>query len=565
MTVSSQDSDILVMFNQGLVAYNAGNFDAAENIYHDILEKQPDHPEANHNIGILLVAKHEFHKALEFFKLALNTSPNVSLFWASYIDVLVKLERIIEAKGLIKAAQKAGLACERIDAISERFKLAPKALHEPNIQMLDYTKLDNTSVIVKKNTSAEKNENENEIILSICIPTFNRSRYLNVLLNDMSENFENFPFQYEIIISSNASTDDTDEVVHNFSNKLPIVYIKQEKNIGAHASLQDAFSYARGTFSIYLADDDFIDVQPLIEALTKFIDQPSAAILYAPWKMVTLKDKASGPKFFEVPHDMIFKKGDHLGLLKFILTHHIFPEIYIVRTNAFKEISPVINDLAFWAFTMASDYLSFGDVIFLETPFYLFVTHYFDDEVRTQAGNEQVEYAWDSYRGGLEYFSSDISKSLDKTNFDILQKAINEFVIVRMLVGLRVRIAKKRNPIDNYFLARRLCGLGKKAALPLDYNEIRRAAAIWYLGNNAAFKNKEAIIIVGDVLDNTAINILKSQTIFPVLRISKYEKGHQNAVFLFHELDINFQGDIESELLLDNIFLTQEMLMNKFI
>ena len=72
MTVSSQDSDILVMFNQGLVAYNAGNFDAAENIYHDILEKQPDHPEANHNIGILLVAKNELDKALEFFKFALR-------------------------------------------------------------------------------------------------------------------------------------------------------------------------------------------------------------------------------------------------------------------------------------------------------------------------------------------------------------------------------------------------------------------------------------------------------------------------------------------------------------
>ena len=243
----------------------------------------------------------------------------------------------------------------------------------------------------------------------------------------------------------------------------------------------------------------------------------------------------------------------------------IFPEIYIVRTNALKQISPVFNDLAFWAFTMASDYLSVGDVIFLETPFYLFVSHYFDDEVRTQAGNEQVEYAWDSYRGGLEYFSSNISKSLDKKNFDILQKAINEFVIKRMLVGLRVRIAKKRNPIDNYFLARRLCGLGKKAALPLDYDYIRSAAAIWYLGNNEAFKNKEAIIVVGDVLDHTTFNILKTQTNFPVLRIPEYVKGHQNAVFLFHKLDSSFMGDVESELMLGNVFLTQKMLMKKFI
>ena len=90
---------------------------------------------------------------------------------------------------------------------------------------------------------------------------------------------------------------------------------------------------------------------------------------------------------------------------------------------------------------MASDYLSFGDVIFLETPFYLFVTHYFDDEVRTQAGNEQVEYAWDSYRGGLEYFSSDISKSLDKTNFDSLKDMLYD-----RIKDLHV----KRYPYNNF-------------------------------------------------------------------------------------------------------------------
>ena len=56
-----------------------------------------------------------------------------------------------------------------------------------------------------------------DITLSICIPTFNRSRYLNVLLNDISEKFEKFIFEYEIIISSNASTDNTDEVVDNWS------------------------------------------------------------------------------------------------------------------------------------------------------------------------------------------------------------------------------------------------------------------------------------------------------------------------------------------------------------
>ena len=80
METRSQSSDIISLFNQGLDAHAAGNLGAAKNMYQEILAIQPDHPEANHNVGIMLVAEKEFDKALSFFKFALNASPNVSLF-----------------------------------------------------------------------------------------------------------------------------------------------------------------------------------------------------------------------------------------------------------------------------------------------------------------------------------------------------------------------------------------------------------------------------------------------------------------------------------------------------
>ena len=123
MEMRSQDFDSVALFNQALEAHNAGDLTAAEQIYKETLAIQPDHCEANHNIGIVLVAKNELDKALEFFKLALTASPNVSLFWASYIDTLAKLERIIEAKALIKAARNSGMSCENIEAISQRLDI----------------------------------------------------------------------------------------------------------------------------------------------------------------------------------------------------------------------------------------------------------------------------------------------------------------------------------------------------------------------------------------------------------------------------------------------------------
>ena len=101
MNVVTKDADITSVFDEAVQAHNAGDLTAAEQLYQETLSLQPDHSEANHNIGAILTSKNELEDALKFFKFALDTSPNVSLFWASYIDVLIKLDRITESKNLI--------------------------------------------------------------------------------------------------------------------------------------------------------------------------------------------------------------------------------------------------------------------------------------------------------------------------------------------------------------------------------------------------------------------------------------------------------------------------------
>jgi len=120
MEVNSTEAHIAAIFDKGLQAHNSGDLSAAEHLYQETLAIQPKHPEANHNIGVVFVAKNELDKALEFFKFALDNSPNVSLFWASYIDVLIKLERIGESKTLVKAVKQAGISCDKIEALSQR-------------------------------------------------------------------------------------------------------------------------------------------------------------------------------------------------------------------------------------------------------------------------------------------------------------------------------------------------------------------------------------------------------------------------------------------------------------
>ena len=135
MEITLRDDDIASIFDKGLQAHNAGDLIAAEQLYQETLSIQPNHCEANHNIGVVLAAKNKLDEALKFFKYALDSSPNVSLFWASYIDALIKLDRIAESKTLVRAVKDAGISCEKLDAISHRLEIehqepGPKASQE---------------------------------------------------------------------------------------------------------------------------------------------------------------------------------------------------------------------------------------------------------------------------------------------------------------------------------------------------------------------------------------------------------------------------------------------------
>lgn len=67
-------------------------------------------------------------------------------------------------------------------------------------------------------------------LLSICVPTFNRSDILKEFLQAMSSE-EEFDEDVELVISDNCSTDDTEEVCKEYLNASNIKYFKNNKNL----------------------------------------------------------------------------------------------------------------------------------------------------------------------------------------------------------------------------------------------------------------------------------------------------------------------------------------------
>ena len=100
---------------QGVAAHKEGKLQDAERLYRAILQSQPAHPDANHNLGVLAVSVNKADAALPLFKTALEANPKIEQFWLSYIDALIKEQHFENAKKVLEKGKKQGVAGEKLN------------------------------------------------------------------------------------------------------------------------------------------------------------------------------------------------------------------------------------------------------------------------------------------------------------------------------------------------------------------------------------------------------------------------------------------------------------------
>jgi poly(ribitol-phosphate) beta-N-acetylglucosaminyltransferase len=203
-------------------------------------------------------------------------------------------------------------------------------------------------------------------------------------------------------------------------------------------------------------------------------------------------------QFYQVPRDLRVERGQHAELLGHVLRHHIFPEIYIARTGVMKRLMPRVNDIAFYAFSQAADYLAHGAVLVRQQPFYVAITRYFADETRSQVGNGEVEIAWDRYRGGLEYMLARAGTGIGAEERAGFHLRIQGLIAARMAVAIRLRHAQGKDPLDIHTLAMRLKGMGYEHLLPVPMNVLAAQATLHFLLKDPALnRGMQRMVCVG--------------------------------------------------------------------
>ena len=102
---------------QGVAAHKEGKLQEAETLYRSILATQPQHSDANHNLGVLAVGVGKVEEALPFFKAALEKDHKQGQYWLSYIDALIKLGHLDNARSVLEQGRGIGLQGDQVDQL----------------------------------------------------------------------------------------------------------------------------------------------------------------------------------------------------------------------------------------------------------------------------------------------------------------------------------------------------------------------------------------------------------------------------------------------------------------
>lgn len=149
---------------QGVRAHKEGNLQKAEKLYCAILQAQPVHPDANYNLGLLLVSINNSESALPLFKTALEANPRIEQFWLTYINALIKENQFKTALAVIKQGKKTELPREKLDFLEAQLTQMTSSKSPKNKKSL--TLKEKRTKQAEKKLKRKKGKEENTSSLS---------------------------------------------------------------------------------------------------------------------------------------------------------------------------------------------------------------------------------------------------------------------------------------------------------------------------------------------------------------------------------------------------------------
>ncbi|CAH8712409.1 glycosyltransferase [Paenibacillus thiaminolyticus] len=244
-------------------------------------------------------------------------------------------------------------------------------------------------------------------LLSICIPTFNRAPHLEHCLESIYSQIGNNEL-IEVIVSDNASTDETAEVANRYASRYSNMRIvRNDKNIGADPNIFQVMTLAQGKFIKLQGDDDFyVDgtLLPLLHVLHSHADCGIVQIFVRNgdgriWTDVGMSAYLDATSIYATFITSIIMRRVDLNQIEepALFLHSSFNQLYL--QYAILEKNPlfcIMNCSMFTYAGLSSDDYNFGEVVFRS--YQSILQHFLGrgltlDDIRKEKRRTLYEYA----------------------------------------------------------------------------------------------------------------------------------------------------------------------------
>jgi len=178
-------------------------------------------------------------------------------------------------------------------------------------------------------------------LVSIGLPTRNRCSLLCGALDSLlGQTYTNF----ELIISDNASTDETGNICQEYAARdSRIRYIRQKENIGAVANFKFVADAARGEYFMWATDDDLWEPNFINELLDLHIKNKQAVVTFCAFDNIAFsgevlkRDPVLFPEHENLSTYTRFKRFllDKGGKNNYV--YGIFKKEYLHDSNGFRD------------------------------------------------------------------------------------------------------------------------------------------------------------------------------------------------------------------------------------